>query len=285
MNHIMMAMDVSPVSDRAFERAWQLAQAHDAELTVMHVIDEQILNYDDDYGMEERLIANVEAKLKRHWARFPKAKAERIHLVVKVGSPWEDIIARAKKNNVDLMVLGLHRVNPLKDVFIGTTAERIIRHSHVPVLVVKDKPVGSYRKVLVSTDFSPCSSHALEAALDLVPKADFQLLHVFETPFPHYIHFSSKELADYKQERSKKAAKQIEHDMKVFLRCHLAGAKPSITPLLERNDVVGGIVSTLQKEQPDLLVMGTHGGVRGALLGSTALTFLNDPPCDVLVTR
>lgn len=282
MKHIMVAMDLSPVSDRAFERALQLAKAHDAELTVMHVIDEQILNYDDDSGMEDRLIASAEAKLKRHWARLHKAQPP-IHLAVKVGSPWEDILDAAKKNKAELIVLGLHRVNPLKDVFIGTTAERIIRHSHIPVLVVKDKPAGAYRTVLATTDFSPCSSHALETALDLVPKAEFLLLHAFETPFPGFIRFSQKELADYKQERSKKATKQIEHDMKVFLRCHLASAEPAITSLIERGGVVGVIASTVEKRQPDLLVMGTHGGVAGALLGSTALTFLNDPPCDVLV--
>lgn len=288
MKHILVAMDLSPLSDRAFERALQLAEAHQASLTLAHVIDEQVLSYGEKTSdLEAVLTSGAEDKLKRHWSAMPESVARRFHHIIRIGSPWETVLAMANEAACDLIVLGLHRVNPLKDMFIGTTAERIIRNSTMPVLVVKDKPVGPYRKVLAGTDFSPCSSHALQAGLALAPDADFLLLHVFETPFPAFIRFRPDELEAWRQERVDKAVAQAKLDLEQFLMSHVVKTKPEIRSLVERGDVGSVVASMLKQHQPDLLAFGTHGrsGIPGALMGSVAVSFLNNPPCDVLVSR
>lgn len=286
MKHILVAMDLSPHSDRAFERALQLAQSHDAELTVMHVIEEQVLEYGDDSSMEKRLKSHVEEKLRRHWAKIRKAKADRIRLIVKIGNPWEDILAEVKTKKADLIVLGLHHKDALQDMFVGTTAERTIRHSHIPVLVVKDKPAGAYRKAVAATDFSPCSAHALHMGLELAPDAAFTLLHVFDTPFRNRIKFSHKELENYKRPFIEKSQREAKEAMDAFVKGHRT-SKASITPMLERNETATGIHAVVDRQNADLLVMGTHGssGLIGSLIGGYALDFLNAPPCDVLVSR
>jgi nucleotide-binding universal stress UspA family protein len=281
-------MDLSPLSDRAFDRALQLAGAHEAHLTLVHVIDDQMLGYGhqgDD--LEADFVSRAEAKLRRHWLAMPEAIARRFDHTIKTGAPSEEILCLATEKAADLIVLGLHRVNPLKDVFVGTTAERIIRNSMTPVLVVKDKPVGAYDKVVASTDFSPCSSHALQAVLNLVPSAEFELLHVFETPFPAFIHFGKRELESYRQQRIDEAMKQIRRDLDAFLQTHLVTSTPRIEILCKRGGVIGEIGSTVRERKADLLALGTHGrsGILGAMLGSVAVTFLTDPPCDVLVSR
>jgi nucleotide-binding universal stress UspA family protein len=288
MKHILVAMDLSPLSDRAFDRAVQLAEAHKAKLTLVHVIDDQILRYaEEDSSLEAVLVRGAEERLKRHWAALPETVAGRFHRIIRTGSPWETVVAVARDEGCDLIVLGLHRTNPLRDMFIGTTAERIIRSSTVPVLVVKDKPVGPYRQVAVGTDFSPCSSHALRAAMAVAPEARFQLFHVFEMPFPALIHFRKDEVDAWRQERIDKAAEQVRLDLDHFLGSHVAGKGPEISTMVEQGDVGTVVAGILRDQQSDLLVFGTHGrtGIPGALIGSVAASFLNDPPCDVLVSR
>jgi hypothetical protein len=67
------------------------------------------------------------------------------------GLDFREIITSADKSNVDLVLLGIHRhEHPL--LFRGTTAERVIRFGHRPVLVVKDVVAGAYRRAIVAAD-------------------------------------------------------------------------------------------------------------------------------------
>ena len=288
MKHILVALDLTPASEWAFERARQIAEAHGVGLTAVHVIDDQVLDYNgDNENFGAVLAARAEARLSRLWSDLPASLASRFRHVISTGSPWQGIVAAAEESGASLIVLGLHRVNPMMDVFIGTTAERIIRHSAAPVLMVRDKPAGAYRKVMVGTDFSPSSSHALQAALRLVPAADFLVVHIFETPFPGLIRLSDEQLDTYRKERHAEAANQVQADLGMFLGTYTGPKAPQITSLCERGVPVNGLARMVERHQPELLVIGTdsRNSMPGARLGSVAVTFLNDPPCDVLVSH
>lgn len=286
MRHIVVAMDLSPACDRAFDRALRLARRDEADLTVTHIIDEQMLRYqDEDSDFARQLLARAERTLRKHLPSSPASAPRQPRLVVKIGSPWEDILGIAATANADLIVLGLHRVNPLKDMFIGTTAERIIRHSTRPVLVARDKPIADYVKAIVATDFSPSSGRALRAAVQVAAAAEIRLLHVFEPPFPAFIRLSKQEIARHWRELSDKAEAEVRTELADFARARSGGESPRVLSLVERGGVVPGISSVLEREQADLLVLGTRGrgALMGELLGSIAATFLNDCPCDVLI--
>ncbi|MEK1886645.1 MAG: universal stress protein [Phyllobacterium sp.] len=284
MEHILVAMDVSELSDRAFERALQLAQAHDAKLTVMHVIDDKNVN-DDDSGMKARLIEEGKMELRRHWANLSPPAAERISVIVKIGSVWKDVLAEVATGQVDLIVLGMHHATT-KDRFIGTKAGNIVRNSLVPVLVVKDKPAGPYRTVVAASDFSPSSEHALSGGLELAPQAAFCLLHVYQTPFSSRIKVNAEELAEYERHLIEKSQRESNAATDAFVKKN-GNFTGSITPRLERGEIVPGIDKIVGEQHADLLVMGTHsrGGIVGGMIGSYAIGFLNAPPCDVRVTR
>jgi nucleotide-binding universal stress UspA family protein len=175
----------------------------------------------------------------------------------------------------------------MKDLFVGTTAERIIRQSATPVLMVRDNPDGAYRKVLVATDLSEASSRALQAGLRLVPGADFLVAHIFETPFPGLIRLNEESAEDYRKERAAEIAGQVARDLQTFLAAHTGPKRPQITSLCERGEAIGGLAALVQRHQPELLVIGTDGknSGPGSRLGSVAVAFLNDPPCDVLVSH
>ena len=286
MKHVLVAVDLRAASDRAFGRAVQLAEAHGSELTLLHVIDEQLLGYDDRMDrFEAQLRDRAATKLARLWTGLPMLPSERFHKEIRTGTPWQEILIAATQASVDLVVLGLHQSDALKDIFVGTTAERLIRHSPVPTLVVKDKPSGEYGKVIAATDFSPCSSRALLAALDLAPLANFDLLHIFDTPFSGFMRFSKPELEAFTKQRRDQAEKQIRRDLDMFLQTNATAAAPRVSLLCNRGEVVAGIASAVRKQKADLLALGTHGRstILGSILGSVAVTFLTEPPCDLLV--
>lgn len=64
----------------------------------------------------------------------------------------------------DLVVVGAYGMHPLRDFAIGTSAERLLRRTDRPVLVVKRKPAGAYRQVLAPVDFSPDARAAVSLA-------------------------------------------------------------------------------------------------------------------------
>jgi len=287
MKHIIVALDFSHHADRAYERAFMLAKEHKAELTILHVINDNLVGYEDGDGtLVKTFMEKAGRMVERYTAPLAPEIKSRIKTQIVIGKAWEEIIAAADKSGADLIVIGLHHINPMKDIFLGTTAERLIRNSTKPVLVVRDKPGGAYKNAVAVTDFSPCSAHALSAGLELAPDAAFTLLHVFETPFPIHIKFSPRELEDYKRPKIEQSEREAKEAMDAFVKGH-EGCKASVTPMLERNEIVTGIGKIIEQQKADLLVMGTHGrtGVIGAMVGSIALIFLNDPPCDVLVTH
>ena len=73
-------------------------------------------------------------------------------------------------------------MNPLRDLILGTTAERLLRTCKRPVLVVKRPPEAPYEHVVVPVDFS-LSAPALTMARQIAPNARITIIHAFRVPF------------------------------------------------------------------------------------------------------
>jgi nucleotide-binding universal stress UspA family protein len=251
------------------------------------VVTDELLRYDTREGpLAAAVTEGATRALQRYTAALPTKVKERIRTEVVIGKAWREVLALADQQDVDLIVIGLHHLQPLRDVVLGTTAERIVRKSTRPVLVVKGKAMAPYRRVVAATDFSACSAHALKVGLEVAPDAAFTLLNVYETPLPSFIRFTPDQLADYTRPLMERACQEAEETMAEFLKAH-ASKGASIVPMLERDDVVPGIARVAWEREADLLVVGTHGrgGIATVLIGSVALSLLNDPPCDLLVSR
>jgi universal stress protein E len=68
----------------------------------------------------------------------------------------------------DLIVMGAHRKELLRDIFVGTTIERVIRTGSHPVLMVNSEVEQSYSNVLAAVDMSEPSARAIRAGKDFV---------------------------------------------------------------------------------------------------------------------
>ena len=280
MKRILMATDLSARSDRALERAVELARRHSAELTIVHVVDEDL-----PAALADAQQTAATQAIQTHVSTLDAGDGPDITIGTILGRAYVDILQMSEKIEADLIVIGVHREDALKDMFRGTTAERVVRAGNVPVLLVKDRVAAPYGRVIVGVDFSVYSRRALEFAIEFVPGGEFHLVHAYDVPFKGFLYGkdTQKEISD---EHKEKFEKLVEHEMAAFLTS-LKDKAPRLQHVMQEGMVREVIHKQVQELSPDLLVIGTHGrtGVAHALLGSVAEDLLKNPPCDVLAVK
>ncbi len=276
---IMMATDFSERSDRALRRATLLARSTGASLSLVHVIDDDQPRriIDNDRAAAETLLQEAAATLS---AVDGLQAGTRILLA----DPFEGIAIATREARPDLLVMGPHRRHLLKDIFIGTTAERVIRSAACPVLMVNAAPVAPYRHILLTTDLSEIALDALKdhARLGLCDNAALSALHIFPAPALRLsmgYSLAAEGRANYLEEESRAAAQKLAGHL---AKAGLAHARQILRP--EETTAGNDILRTAAEIGSDLIVVSTHGrtGMAKLLLGSATEHVLRAAPVDVL---
>jgi len=278
-SRVLVATDLSARSDRAVERAVHLAKATGSALTILHVVDAELPRRTAD-----RLVDEARELIGEHVATLKGAEATAPDIKVVLGTDYKEIEDVARKSGCELIVLGVHR-NETRELFRGTTAERVIRSRACQVLMVKARPQSHYRRIMVAVDFSDCSRRAMEFAVKLFPNAEFHLVHAFDVPFKAFLRSE-----DTRQEVSRSHEEEMDRFLKgdVPALLPLLQAVPArVFPVLKQGPVRDVIEDQADQLKPDLLVLGTHGrsGIAHAVMGSVAEDLLSYPPCDILAVR
>ncbi|WP_435318889.1 universal stress protein [Haloarchaeobius sp. TZWSO28] len=137
-SHILVPVDGSDASEHAAEHAIDLANRYDAKLTVMHVVDDDLLPLDArSHQLVERLEEEATGIVTEvvEWATEGGITTVEEHIVR--GSPAEQILATIEDGDVDLVVLGSHGRSGIDKFLMGSVSERVVRQSPVPVLTVR----------------------------------------------------------------------------------------------------------------------------------------------------
>jgi nucleotide-binding universal stress UspA family protein len=138
---LLVPIDFSDLSKAALPWAASLATQFNAELVLLHV--EEIFPIDYLLGRELMshtmvpLMKQAKAELKDLAKGLCKTTSANISAVVRAGKPFEEICHAAKELAADMIVLTTHGHTGLKHVWLGSTAERVVRHAHCPVLVAR----------------------------------------------------------------------------------------------------------------------------------------------------
>ena len=175
LQKILVASDLSDQAGIAVDRAIELGVEHEAEVVVVHIVDESLPDNAQSY-----LITTSDHDIRSKLAKNPQAEGLTKTIDVVVGRPDLDIVERAEIEEADLIVVGLHTRLLEENLDIrGTVAERIIQETHLPVLVVKNKPHGPYRSAVVGVDFSAFSVEAVRSAAVVAPASTLHLVHAY----------------------------------------------------------------------------------------------------------
>ena len=286
LQRILVASDFSEQSDIAIDRAVELAIEHEAELIIVHVIDEDSTPYVQNY-----LTTVNDHQFRTKLEENPRAQQITKTIDIVVGRPDLDIVERAEIDEVDLIVVGLHsRILEENLPIQGSVVERIIQAAHVPVLVVKNQPEGPYSSVVVGIDFSAYSQAAIQSAVSVAPTATFRLVHAFHKEPNMFARFRDSEAGSRSQEQRAArmkgfAAREMEALEARALQSY--EKKPNMHHVFEEGEAHDILKSSILNAKTDLMCVGTHGrlGITRALLGSVATEVLNDRLIDVLVVR
>jgi len=144
--HILLPTDGSPLSDKGVQRGIAFAKRIKARVTAMHVVPEFRALADDTLlpssaELRERFRDEARARGQRivdKAAKRAKAAGVRCATIVAPGGlPYEQIIAAARKQKCDLIVMASHGRRGLSSVLLGSETAKVLTHSKVPVLVVR----------------------------------------------------------------------------------------------------------------------------------------------------
>lgn len=255
MDSILVATDLSARSAQALRRAMRIATDSGAQLTIAHVIDDDLPG-----PVILRRRAEAEEIIERDLRTWPQLPALRVQIAVAAGQGHGEILRMAKERGARLIILGMHRHTGVADLFRGSTIGRVVGYAQAAVMVARTPGDAAYRSALVAIDTSLPAQGALDFALDLVRDGPLTALHAHEDAL------------------SPGARQQLQKTIAA-----LPGADRA--RLVTRQGPIRDVLrAELDARLPDVLVLGTRGlrGVERTFRGSVALDMLGDSPCDVI---
>ncbi len=285
---VLVPVDLTPISDRVLARVAQLPLAEDARVTLLHVVP-------DGLSASEQRSAEREADktLREEMRHLRKLLPRRVRLIALVtqGSAAAEIAARANKLNAELIVMGRAGGRPLRDAFVGSTAERVIRQARVPVLAVRQPARGRYHRPALALELDASAPEVVRLLLRVLPppRPPVDVIHAFETPFRGLIYpsLAEDELDEVKNELREKATLELEQVFEMALST--SNVRRVDGPYWRTHVRYGSprsVVETVTRRvESDLLVVGSrgHSGAAYMLLGTVAGDLLRAAKSDVLV--
>ncbi|MFT3664808.1 universal stress protein [Piscinibacter sp.] len=286
---LLAATDFSAPARLAVERAARLAHEAEAPLTLLHVLPgeplAQLRNWlGADSAPERQMAQQAQAELQGLAAEVAAASRAEVDARCAGGVAIDEILRAADALDAALIVTGARGSGFLRRLVLGTTAERLMRRSARPLLVVRQPPREAYRRALVALDFSPWSARALALARRVAPQARLVLLSAYQVPFEEKLHFAGVDAPTIDLYRGHARAEATQ-------RLHALAAEAGLAPSQWEPRIVEGdaslrIVESEQALACDLTVLGKHGLSAGVelLLGSVTRHVLAEGGADVLVS-
>lgn len=276
---VLVASDLQARFRPVIPFAGRIARAADTELFLLHVIEPGSIEHPVEHLREariERRRGNCARALRLEADELEQA-GTRVTTGLVVNRPaHEAILERIRDTGASLVVVG-SAARQGRGHLLGSTADRLLRSSPVPCLIVRGRPGVPVTRAAAATDFSDPSRVAIRRAIpwiECLGEGDVQLdlLHAARGPDLEHDPPSVQAL----QERLDREMERLgEPSNSIRLGTRLCfGAHP-----------VDTLVAVAEEEGVQLLVAGTHGHgrVRRALIGSVAMGLAQSAPCPVLI--
>jgi nucleotide-binding universal stress UspA family protein len=279
---ILCPVDFFPASHAAAKYAAAMASNYDAKLHLLHVVAPFVPSSLELAGTIVDITKSLEESSKRELKKLETALREtgvEVEAEVRFGDVYDEIKQAIAEDQPDLLVMGTHGRRGFKRWFMGSTTEKLLRHSPVPLVTISGAGERSlngtrFRRILVTTDFSEGTADALNYAFSLAQENESKvtLLHV--------LHEAADPAAKYRDSVVQEVRKQLDDLVPVEARdwCDVATQVETGVPyrIIQR---------TLEDERIDLLVMNIHGKgmLDRALLGSTAERLVRAASCPVMM--
>ena len=286
---VICPIDFSDASRSALQYGAVIAEHVGSRLVVM-AVEDPLLTEAVDLGTgsvwdpadtKRELAAFAGETLMKHQLRSAKLEFE-----VAVGKPANEILRVARQRKADLLVMSTHGLTGMRKLFFGSTTERVLRETTVPVLATPAADHGptdleeirrAVKRVLTPVDLSAASGHQVKIAAGLAQALDVPLLltHVIEpvrSPLAKRLHLPSID-----RERRARAEEALAELLAPVPRQQHPEA------LVSYGDTAEEISKLARDRQAGLIVIGLHGSpMLGPRMGSVTYRVLCLAPALVL---
>lgn len=284
ISRVLCAMDLTATSHQVLAEAAELAQAYDAHLDVVHVVEQWDKRYDflvED--LTKSLAKEAKEKVAAELAHLRKTHPVSVDVIVKQGSAVDEVAKVMQDRKPELLVIGAYGGEPDNKQPLGTVAERLLALSPCSVLVYRPCPSQDIAKILCATDGSPTARMALDWAIDLAVReglTGLDLVNAYEVP-TGYIEAGMT----YESARGKMKKLHEEDVAKVLSKVKDAPVK--IHTILDDGPSADVVCQTAEARRADLIVIGSRGRSVFArfLLGSVTTKVVRQARTPVLVVK
>lgn len=297
-SRILCPVDFSDTSAHAVRYAAAMATWFHSQLTLQHVYGPLFMPVPGLPPPVDRVPPGEVDRLAAEVRSFATTVGcgHSLEVVVDVGRPSDEIVARAVRHRMDLVVMGTHGQGGFAHLVLGSVAEKVLRQVACPVLTVPPRAhamsVVPFRNVVCAVDFSEWSSAALLLAASVAERsaATLHVLHAIEwpwteSPIPDYDDLPAAQadaLLEFRRYMTDRAAKRLDATVMQVIdgRCNV------------RTEVVHGkahveVMRAAAAHDADLIVLGVHGRstLDVAVFGSTTNQVVRHAECPVLTVR
>jgi len=188
MKKILVPTDFSDHAYQALKVAAQIAKKNGAEITLLHMLELPHQGSDaigSGHDVPEiMMFKNAAINRLEDLMDDDCLKGLNVTEVIQFELAFNGIMKISEKNNIDLIIMGSHGASGFKEMFIGSNAEKVVRNSGVPVLIIKkDAGEFSVEKFVFASDFTDEIKIPFSKVVSFANKFDAELeLVMINTP-------------------------------------------------------------------------------------------------------
>ena len=203
-----------------------------------------------------------------------------VNITVLSDEPGSTIAEYASQIDADLVIVTSPRTSQAREIFIGSTALRILRTATCPILVAGEQSADSYKNALVAIDINDAGQRVAHAANTWLPDSTINFAHAYKMPQEGQMRtrgaVSDEDLTKLRE------FVRIEDEEK--LKSYRASF-PSATIHMEHGHASSVILDFVLRMRPDILVLGKHRGTSKdeRIFGSVTQFLLYHCPTDILL--
>lgn len=153
MKEILIALDYNPTAQKVAETGYEFAKEMHAEITLLHVISDPvyysssvyspIMGFGGYVGIDFLQKDITDELIKSSYSFLSKTIIhlgdKTIHTRVTVGNVADSILALSKEIHTDIIIMGSHSRKWLEAIVIGSAAEKVLRQTTIPLLIIPTK--------------------------------------------------------------------------------------------------------------------------------------------------
>ncbi len=246
MKRILVPIDFSEQSENALKTAAVFAKKFDFEIVIVHMLEfsQAIISGSSQSAQETVFYLKLTERRLNEFLDKSYLKDIKITPVIKHYKVFSELNELSKEENIDLIIMGSQGVSGIKEIFVGSNTQKVIRHSEVPILVIKDEPKLTFESSIFACDFSEESISAFKRARFFANSINCKMKVVYvNTPTKSFK--SSEEMRTTVKNFFEKAGTRADHIDDVAY--------------ISDYTVEAGILNFAKKHKADIIAMATHG--------------------------